>query len=35
LKIEIKSFTPAQSVHEESEATGAKSKGRRKTKPAS
>jgi large subunit ribosomal protein L9 len=35
LKIEINSFTPAQSVHEESEATGAKSKGRRKTKPAS
>jgi large subunit ribosomal protein L9 len=34
LKIEIKSFTPAHPVREESETTEAKSKAKRRTKPA-
>ena len=34
LKIEIKSLTPANSVREESEVTDAKSRAKRKTKPA-
>jgi hypothetical protein len=33
LKVEIKSFTAAHSVREESDASEAKSKAKRKTKP--